>query len=201
MTLPPRLDRLAYWIAPLLLIAGVLYQRYHVVSQDQSPWVGGGFGMFSTVDVPGARLLRAYALTDRGPALILESDPGVDPRLVYSLPTTDHLAQAASGLASQEWVVYGPEAYGDLLPYLSSLAQQFLSAQGVGGDEGDVDRKGLPSRIALPRHRAPRAVDGLGVAVQGIQVEVWRPHFDRETGRLLPALIRSARADRMVLPS
>ena len=45
-------------ITLLVLIASLQFVLAH--TKDLSPWKGGGFGMFSTVDSPGARKLRVY---------------------------------------------------------------------------------------------------------------------------------------------
>lgn len=188
MTLPARLDRVAYWVAPIVLILGVTFQRYNVVVHDQTPWVGGGFGMFSTVDVPGARLMRTYLLTDRGPALILERSMGENRRLVYSQPSDSRLERVANTLATQEWAVYGPESYPQLVPYVPDFRRHYR-AEREGGT--------LPRYVALPRSRAPEAVEPLDVVIEGAQVEVWRPRFDREAARIEPVLLHSARASRL----
>ncbi|MGZ5443169.1 MAG: hypothetical protein ACXW5U_14265 [Thermoanaerobaculia bacterium] len=53
-------------IAPILLSAVALIQLYAARTTWLTPWKGGGFGMFSTVDSPGARFLRIALETDRG---------------------------------------------------------------------------------------------------------------------------------------
>jgi hypothetical protein len=47
-----------------LLVAVALQQIWLVSSAGLTPWCGGGFGMFSTLDSRGARVLRAVALGD-----------------------------------------------------------------------------------------------------------------------------------------
>ena len=192
MRLPPRLDRVAYWAAPIALLLGVAFQRYNVVVHDQTPWVGGGFGMFSTVDVPGARLLRTYLLTDRGPVLVLDPALGDDRRLVYSQPKEDRLDRAANTVASRDWAVYSSDQYAALRPYFPEAFQRHLQIE-----EG---RGGLPRYVALASARAPEAVEPVEAVVRGAQVEVWRSRFDRSEGRIVPERLRAARATRLTLP-
>ena len=47
-----------------LLVAVATLQVWLVASAGLTPWCGGGFGMFSTLDSRGARVLRAVALGD-----------------------------------------------------------------------------------------------------------------------------------------
>ena len=199
MTLPAPLDRLAYWAVPLALVVGVLVQRYHVVADAQTAWTGGGFGMFSTVDVPGARLTRAYVLTDQGPALVLEPPYlGESWRLVYTRPTPERLERVASGLATVDWLVYDADAYDQLLPYLPDRFQSLLRSVDAAPPGGAPT---LPSRIAVRPGRVPTGVEPSGAVVEGAQIEVWRPRFDREGGRLRPVLLRTGRASRLTLPT
>lgn len=55
-------ERVLAWLAPLLLLALALNQLRLVHSEALSPWLGGGFGMFSTLDGGSNRSLRAFAL-------------------------------------------------------------------------------------------------------------------------------------------
>src|SRR5437763_9271930 len=69
LTLSPHRRRHFYrraMLAPLCLclVAGLHLVR--VWTCRQTPWKGGGFGMFSTVDDESARFVRGYLLTDRG---------------------------------------------------------------------------------------------------------------------------------------
>lgn len=55
---------LAFLAAPAVLLAVAATQIYHVQRHGLCPWRGGGFGMFSTIDVPELRMLRAYLVVD-----------------------------------------------------------------------------------------------------------------------------------------
>lgn len=54
------------YAAPLLLVAVAALQIHLAHAHRLSPWKGGGFGMFATVDVAGLRYIRAYLLTQEG---------------------------------------------------------------------------------------------------------------------------------------
>ncbi len=51
------------WLAPALLLAVAANQIWLSFRADLTPWCGGGFGMFSTVDGRFARHLHAFALS------------------------------------------------------------------------------------------------------------------------------------------
>ena len=56
--------RLRLALAPLCLCLVALLQLARVHWYEQTPWKGGGFGMFSTVDTRGARFLRLFLVHD-----------------------------------------------------------------------------------------------------------------------------------------
>ncbi len=45
-----------------LLVVVALHQLGATVYGDLTPWLGGGFGMFATLDTPGNRVLSAHVL-------------------------------------------------------------------------------------------------------------------------------------------
>jgi hypothetical protein len=63
-----------------------------------SPWLGGGFGMFSTTDAWGRRHLHAFAWRT-GLRRELRVPPGPAVRRALALPTDDHLRALAAELA------------------------------------------------------------------------------------------------------
>ena len=193
MVLPSRLRWLAYWLAPLVLVAGVAVQRYNVVVHEQTPWAGGGFGMFSTVDVPGARATRAYVLTDRGPALIVDPPLPESERLLYTQPTQERLDRAAEWLAAWDWRVFGPDSYEVIAPYLPDFLQRYLQTAEAQRDLLGDDAA-YPNRLAFVERRAPSRGAPLDAAVEGVRIEVWRPVFDRDTNELSWELLRAATA-------
>ena len=136
MTPPAWLRWLAFGLAPLALLIGVGIQRYNVVANNQTPWAGGGFGMFSTVDIGDGRPFRAYVLTDGGPALVLDASVGEARRLVYTQPTPERVARAARTLAAQDWVVFDSSSYAAMMPALPPDFQAFLAGPAVTPGRG-----------------------------------------------------------------
>lgn len=66
MSLTPQ-DRQRLAVAIPLAACLLIAARQHLLAHDAglSPWRGGGFGMFATVDSPDARFVRAFLLNDR----------------------------------------------------------------------------------------------------------------------------------------
>ena len=200
MRIPQRWERLVVVIAPALLIVVALQQRYHVETEHQTPWAGGGFGMFSTVDVPGGRMVRAYALTDVGPALIIEPQVGVPMRLLYTQPKSERLSGAAQHLAAQGYTVFGAETYREIWPALPELMKSYLRRspawQAYLQDSVATPSTAAiyPQRIAFHQQRTPSVGAPVPARVEGARVEVWRPRFDNATNALTWELLNEGSA-------
>jgi hypothetical protein len=91
-------------LAPLCLclVAGLHVVR--VWTARQTPWKGGGFGMFSTIDSEANRFLRVYLITDSG-ELPLPLPAGLDKAAAEqrAAPSTAGLQAIARRLAAQDW--------------------------------------------------------------------------------------------------
>ena len=91
-----KLSRLR-WTAPvLILVAVALGQLVLVATHDLSPWSGGGFGMFSTVDAGARRHLHAFLIR---PGVLREvrPPPSLEPLVerALTLPSPEHLRALA----------------------------------------------------------------------------------------------------------
>lgn len=89
--------------ASIVLCVVAAVQVVRVQWFDQSPWKGGGFGMFASMDAPDARFAQAYLLTADGEV------PAVLPRLdetfaARTAPTADNLDELAAHLATCTWM-------------------------------------------------------------------------------------------------
>lgn len=91
-------------LAPLCLCLVAAFHVIRVWTANQTPWKGGGFGMFSTVDDESARFLRCYLVTEDG-ELPLALPPAADQTVaeLRAAPTQAGLDQLAEKLASQPW--------------------------------------------------------------------------------------------------
>jgi hypothetical protein len=87
-------------LPPVLLAAVAVVQIGLARGAGLSPWLGGGFGMFSTTDAWGRRHLHAFAWRT-GLRRELRAPPSLDPavRRALALPTERHLRELAAALA------------------------------------------------------------------------------------------------------
>jgi len=122
---------LAVGLVPLLLVLVAARQIYLVQSQQLTPWLGGGFGMFASVDRIDHRVTRAYAISSAGefPLILPRLDdrfrlemkarvmpavvtrPGYEPLWEFqvqemktrAMPTRDRLEKLALMLTQLSW--------------------------------------------------------------------------------------------------
>lgn len=184
-------------LAPLLLTVMALRQIHAAHGYGLSPWKGGGFGMFSSVDRINCRVLRAHLVVDGETLLLALGDVGGlgrPLRRALVAPSPDRLADVAALLERQRWTIEDADADGPALPYggsCTSIAhgaarppeRPALDSALAGGATGEV--AGAPGGGAL---RIGRLVsDGtptVGPVVRGrVRLEVLRVRFDADERR------------------
>jgi hypothetical protein len=180
-------NAIAPWIAPGLLCGIALVQLAFVQFSTLSPWKGGGFGMFSTVDSPGARFLRVYLVTSEGeiPVMIPESLSNKETEL-RTVGTQQLANEFAGTLANGTWVKLRMES---AVPYYLRL----LKLQNPDKDQdkliADLDAKGQPGVEAIDfekfnfvrmlRPKEQPNTDDTKIDFQSIRLEMWKYSFDR----------------------
>ena len=95
----PRSPRLAY-LAPALLAAVAVAQFAVAQTTSLSPWKLGGFGMFSTADEAGARILRVRLETEAGPYVVVGEKGSLWTR---TWPRSGDLQAAARAAVCAPW--------------------------------------------------------------------------------------------------
>jgi len=99
-----------WWHLPVALLIGVAcHQILLTRSADLSPWSGGGFGMFSTIDGWGNRHLQAFALRS-GIRREVEIPPALREvtRRVRAFPSEANLRALAAALVDVPTPDVGP---------------------------------------------------------------------------------------------
>ena len=92
-------------LAPCLLCAVAMFQIAHVRFSRLTPWKGGGFGMFSTVDSAGARFVKIYLETATGQiATSLDAPEPELLRKIEAVPASADVQRLAAGLSAATWV-------------------------------------------------------------------------------------------------
>lgn len=209
-----------FWFAPALLAVVAISQLIMGTQFNLTPWKGGGFGMFSTVDGPSGRTVRVYLETDA------EEIPTDLPKWVgrrkdftRSFPHDTRLSRLAHYLAAGSWHYIPPkgkrkEENSDASANDddSKIADDGDSA--TDNDDDDAFGDDPPSRNEKANAKpakdkktsppyppvssrspgvAPRS-DRVPVEVRAIRLEVWGRVYDPVDNRLSLRKINEARA-------
>ena len=91
-------------VAPAIAIAVLINHVYRLHAHDLSPWKGGGMGMFSTVERPGARFIKIFVDIDGQwtPARYPEMGRRTREKLRVE-PSSDNLAAFREELQALNW--------------------------------------------------------------------------------------------------
>jgi len=147
---------LIWFLAPALLVGVAAVHSYLAAAKHQTPWEGGGFGMFSTVDKRQARFVRCSVITPQDTVRV--QMPGHLNTYVERLrarPTRTRTELLAQYLADATWI------------------EAALDSSGSATTRSESPSPTSPYRF-LPTHETserPR------VPVEGVRVEVWRYRF------------------------
>ena len=101
-----RLAEALVYVAPALLVVVAVQQIILSSTLHLSPWTGGGFGMFSSIDTILTRTVRGSLIVDGReiPIRLGGSDPiGRQALQARALPTRARLDRLAGMLARREW--------------------------------------------------------------------------------------------------
>lgn len=160
---PADLHRLSVVILmPVILTAVACFQMYRTRTYATTPWKGGGFGMFSTIDFPPARVQRVYLVRD-GVVMPVALDARFEEalRLMRNIPQPEVLQNVGRELGAFRWV-YAPARYPDADAVFRKRSGQGVTVLGHGEAVPDES-------VELP--------------YDAVRVEVWRYRFDAEQGR------------------
>jgi hypothetical protein len=164
--------RLFAWLAPGLLGTVAVLQIAAVCLSRLTPWKGGGFGMFSTIDSADARFVKIYVRTATG-----EWGGGWPPpeaeaiRKLQGAPTKSDLERLASRLSRAVWVD------GDAGP-------------GQTSPPAGPSRRGVRALVPDEGGADPRR----GVEAVEVRTEVWKYRYIPSENKLLAEKILTATA-------
>jgi hypothetical protein len=132
----------AAWLPALLLLTVAAHHVVRVRQDGLTPWKGGGFGMFSTIDSQSHRRVRVFATTFDGRTMALE--PGdefeYDLRRARFLPKSWQVAQLATRLAKSEWTI---QRSPDGAPVLRPIHARQPNVEAVRVERVRVEISGL----------------------------------------------------------
>lgn len=161
----------AVGLVPVILAAVALWQFYRVRTYHTTPWKGGGFGMFSTIDVPPARTHRFYLVRgDITIAATLDTRFNESMRLMRNIPQPEVLRNVGRELTRFRWA------------YPTGLYP--------GENPAFTKQSGTHLRILAAREQMP---DGFSeFDYDAVKLEVWRYSFDVEKNKAV--LLRMSEA-------
>lgn len=198
------------WGSPLLLCAIACLQIFLAMTKSLSPWKGGGFGMFSTVDSPDSRFLRIYLISGNDEtAVVLPDSLKTLGREVQTIPSAALASDLASRLARGTWAPFR----------MIDPVRQYQNTQtpndgdtftGLAGpsdatpnssDSADVVKTLPDGQVVFPKllrmreRGAPLSKGEEAVAFQRVRVEVWRYSLDVASSQLKATKYLEATAD------
>ncbi|HSD47425.1 MAG TPA: hypothetical protein VLB87_12435 [Pyrinomonadaceae bacterium] len=178
------------------------------MTKSLSPWKGGGFGMFSTVDSPDARFLRIYLLNgNEETAVLLPDHLKTLGRELQTIPSEALASELARRLAHGTWTPY---RMTDPVRHYQNTRNDDDSLSGLAGPSDAAPTSGNPSDVVktlpdgqvifpkLLRMRekgAPGSKGEEAVAFQRVRVEVWRYSLDVGASQLKAAKFLETTAD------
>ncbi|WP_293121238.1 hypothetical protein [Moorena sp. SIO4G3] len=191
-----RRDLLFKYGVPGLLATVALVQQYASHQLSLTPWKGGGFGMFSTLDSPAARFLRIYIVTDKGKTQVnLPKWLGKLATEVRTIPTKNRLLRLTRELAQSQWISYAspssePPTFNaserdtsrNYLSNLDSEAPDLIDRQSQVQLQIQRLTQLLPPEVLKKGKSLPSKAEF--VAVKEVQVEVWQYMFDPESSQV-----------------
>jgi hypothetical protein len=168
--------RLRHYPVPLIAILVAVMQCLAASKAGLSPWKGGGFGMFSTLDSPPNRALAILGYSkEHGTVRIVpaQAETGSLARRaiarVKTLPTRSRLESLAAAVLAK------PVALEALEPMSSALA---------GSTYGSGLRQLRSQKIALAGLESQFPAGAQRVQLESVTLIVLRPRFDLAKGEL-----------------
>jgi hypothetical protein len=171
MTMPEN-DRYLRFLAPAILIVVAAVQITLAKTQQLTPWKGGGFGMFSTVDDPSSRWLRAFAVVGgRRVSIPIPERYSSRAARIGAMPSRALLHALAADLASERFVTAAYERRVD--------AEKRRKAGLASVNEPACPAEtSTPSALAIWDQDDPRPAANEVAAVERVRVELWHYRFD-----------------------
>lgn len=117
------------FLAPILLLSSVAcWQIVRAHTSELTPWKGGGFGMFSTVDQPATRYVKCFIVQDgHSHALRIPDSFGNKIKRIKADPSQERLEKM-----TDELLQLRPD---QLLANINLISQQDLQLESSSGNE------------------------------------------------------------------
>lgn len=177
----------------LVLIVVACTQIWRAKNLNQSPWKGGGFGMFATSDTPGTRFFRISLVSATGEVRVgLPKDMAPQGSMLRTVPTEDNARDVARRLSGMTWV------QDDLGAPVRPGAVKAPDASLPGEAQDDTDDNAKQQQVYyrnLERDEPEPAKEKI-LVFDRVRVEVWRYSFDTSRNVARAARIQSVEVSR-----
>ncbi len=173
-------------LAPLMLCLVASRQIQTARTSDLSPWKGGGFGMFSTVDSPSARFVHAWLKTPHGeiPIEIPEWLRREELQL-RTAPSPSRADAFATRLATSHWIDSDQHFRKIGENVAAAVAENSPIDRDVLRTPRTIPPTGLPPPGVQPRVSSSPGGRQARLPVRGVRLEVVAVDFDREANLLI----------------
>lgn len=163
------------FLAPSILLLIALFQLIQAGTRGLSPWKGGGFGMFSTVESPSSRVVKAYLGTPQG--RIPVQIPGRFKKLEQRIRTQPS-QQAGDALArllqNGTWVPYN----------MITAQQQYLQPSDSAAIHSALSLNKILADLKLVRMLPPEEKTDLGISLEYVEVICYQLRFESRKKQL-----------------
>ena len=178
------MNRIERWLAPGILCGVALLQIGLANFGTLSPWKGGGFGMFGSVDSLGMRVVSCEGVATTGETIRINPFAGLNPGMVdgwRAMPRTSTLHRLGQQLLGMRFVPAGSRQ--------DAATERFLTEnpQLRGEFDSSADSKQRSYRPLLPID--PPAAEGEYLELTTIRLRWWRIEFDSAESRFAAAPI------------
>ncbi|WP_254506489.1 hypothetical protein [Anatilimnocola floriformis] len=177
------------WLAPICLCLVAAVHLYRVATAGQTPWKGGSFGMFSTIDSEGARFVHAYVQTAAGRTPVqIPNDLDKKVAELRAAPNQELADEIARRLAKRYW--FDPQLRQAQLN--EQLRRQPVDVPLTGERLREMRRGSAVTNVSLPTTVLAATSDPESAATipfDLVRVEVWKQTMSPGTTRLVPQLL------------
>jgi len=157
----------------LLLIA--CSQLITVFKSNLSPWKGGGFGMFSSVDRPSSRIFQSYFITESDTISIDLPNSEKFTRLKtisYTMPSNKSVDKLAEQILSHTWYCVDKEAINETewrFCFYDKDVEQIKSEFGKNSEQVKLLKRINPKKLVI---------------------SVWNTNYDNNTNKIHKNLLK-----------
>ncbi|MFN0214184.1 MAG: hypothetical protein ACKVT2_08005 [Saprospiraceae bacterium] len=164
-------QKLAAYFAPGILVLIALFQIAIAGTGRLSPWKGGGFGMFSTIESPSTRIVKSYLGTSRGriPVQVPGSFSKEEER-IRTKPTQQACDGLAKLLMEGVWVPYN----------MVSAQQQYL--QDTDSSSSSLNK--ALAELNMVRLLPPDEKSDQQIQLEYVEVICYQVRMDSDQNRL-----------------